>query len=219
MGICCMTQGTPTGSLWQSRRVGWGGRWEGGFLGRGHGGTYGWCLLMYDRKPQNTVKQWSFNLKNKIDNVEKKKDTLHLHKVCVLPARLFLVEVRKGTVNNICCLKYHIIWIFPKWWNWQPLKSHGFLFIHPLPSQSPPWWHLLGSLVFLSSYLLHWLNLVSLCIYLSWDITQWHQSFKIGVPVYLSFLRYNPMRRWRWDHIERQRSSKSHITGSPQSRI
>ena len=25
MGICCMTQGTQTGALWQSRRVGWGG--------------------------------------------------------------------------------------------------------------------------------------------------------------------------------------------------
>jgi len=33
MGICCMTQGTQIRALWQSRRVGWGGRWEGGFGG------------------------------------------------------------------------------------------------------------------------------------------------------------------------------------------
>ena len=30
MEICCMTQGTQTGVLWQPRRAGWGGRWEGG---------------------------------------------------------------------------------------------------------------------------------------------------------------------------------------------
>ena len=29
--------------------------------GRGHGCTYGWFLLMYDRKPQNSVKQLFFN--------------------------------------------------------------------------------------------------------------------------------------------------------------
>ena len=31
--------------------------------GRGHGCTYGCCLLMYDRKPPNSVQQLSFNLK------------------------------------------------------------------------------------------------------------------------------------------------------------
>ena len=31
--------------------------------GRGHGCTYGWFLLMYDRKPQDSVQQLSFNLK------------------------------------------------------------------------------------------------------------------------------------------------------------
>ena len=59
MGICCMTQGTQTGALWQSRRMRWGGRWKGGSGGREHG----WFLLMYDRKPQYFVKQLSFNLK------------------------------------------------------------------------------------------------------------------------------------------------------------
>ena len=30
-------------------------------MGGGHGGTYGCFSLMYDRKPQNSVKQLSFN--------------------------------------------------------------------------------------------------------------------------------------------------------------
>jgi len=55
MGIFYMTQGTQTGALWQSRRVGWGGRWEGGSEGSGHGCTYNCFLLMYDSKPQNSV--------------------------------------------------------------------------------------------------------------------------------------------------------------------
>ena len=38
----------------------------GGWSGReGHECTYGLFLLMYDRKPQNSVKQLTFNLKNK----------------------------------------------------------------------------------------------------------------------------------------------------------
>ena len=50
------TQGTQIGALWQAE--GWGGRELGG---RGHVCTYGWFLLMYDRKSQNSVKQLSFN--------------------------------------------------------------------------------------------------------------------------------------------------------------
>ena len=61
MGICCMTQGIQTGALWQSRSVGWGGRQERGSGGRGHGSTSAGFLLMYNRKPQNSVKQLSFN--------------------------------------------------------------------------------------------------------------------------------------------------------------
>ena len=30
MGICYMSQETQTGALYQPRRVGWGGSWEGG---------------------------------------------------------------------------------------------------------------------------------------------------------------------------------------------
>ena len=36
---------------------GWGGSWEGGLGGRGHAYTYGWFLVMYDRKRQNSAKQ------------------------------------------------------------------------------------------------------------------------------------------------------------------
>ena len=63
MGICCMTQGPQSGALWQSRRGGWEGRWEGGSGGRWHGSTYGGFLLMYDGKARNSVKRLSFNLK------------------------------------------------------------------------------------------------------------------------------------------------------------
>ena len=34
MEICCMSQETQTGALYQSRGVGWGGRWQ-----RGSNGT------------------------------------------------------------------------------------------------------------------------------------------------------------------------------------
>ena len=61
MGILCMTQGTQTRALWQSRRVGRGGIWEGGLGGKEHGCTYDWFVLMSDRKQQNSVKQLSFN--------------------------------------------------------------------------------------------------------------------------------------------------------------
>ena len=41
----------------------WGGRWEGGSKGRGYMYTYGWFMLRFDRKQQNSVKQLSFNKK------------------------------------------------------------------------------------------------------------------------------------------------------------
>ena len=43
MGISCMAQGTQTGVLWQSRSLGWGGRWEGGDMGVPMA-DYCWCL-------------------------------------------------------------------------------------------------------------------------------------------------------------------------------
>ena len=35
MVICCMAQESKTGALYQSRGVGWGGRWERGSKGGG----------------------------------------------------------------------------------------------------------------------------------------------------------------------------------------
>ena len=61
MGICCVTQENQAGALWQAEGWAWGGRCEGDLEGRGHGCTYGWFLLIYDRKPQNSVKQLFFN--------------------------------------------------------------------------------------------------------------------------------------------------------------
>ena len=58
--MCFMTQETQTGALYQSRGVGWGGRWEGGSKGTGYMYTYGWFMLRFDRKQQNSVKQLSF---------------------------------------------------------------------------------------------------------------------------------------------------------------
>ena len=61
MGICCMALETQTGALYQPRVVGWGVRWEGGSKGRGYMYTYGWFMLRFDRRQQNSVKQLSFN--------------------------------------------------------------------------------------------------------------------------------------------------------------
>ena len=38
-------------------------RWEGGSKGRGYMYTYGWFMVRFERKPQNSVKQLSFNKK------------------------------------------------------------------------------------------------------------------------------------------------------------
>ena len=49
-------------AVWLSDRLKRGEEGDGRRSGReGHGCTYGWYLLMYDRKPQNSVKQLSFN--------------------------------------------------------------------------------------------------------------------------------------------------------------
>ena len=63
MGICCMAQETQTGSLYQPRMVGWGGKWEGVSKGRGYMYTYDWFMFSFDRKQQNSVKQLPFNKK------------------------------------------------------------------------------------------------------------------------------------------------------------
>ena len=56
MGICCMSQETQTEALYQPRGVGWGGRWEGDSKGRGDMYTYGWFMLRFEKKQQNSVK-------------------------------------------------------------------------------------------------------------------------------------------------------------------
>ena len=61
MGIWCMAQETQTGALYQPRGVEWGERWEGSSTGRGYMHTYGWFMLLFDRKKQNSIKQLSFN--------------------------------------------------------------------------------------------------------------------------------------------------------------
>ena len=63
-----MVQETQTGALCQPRGVGWGGRWEGGSKGRGYMYTYGWLMLRFDRKQQNSEKQLSFNKEIKRKN-------------------------------------------------------------------------------------------------------------------------------------------------------
>ena len=62
-GICCMAQETQTGALYQPRGMGWGGRSEGGSKGRRYMYTYGWFMLRFDRKQQNSVKQLCFSKK------------------------------------------------------------------------------------------------------------------------------------------------------------
>ena len=66
MGICCMAQETQTEALYQPIGVGWGGKWEGGSKGTGYMYTYGWFMLRFNRKQQNSVNQLSFNKKNKL---------------------------------------------------------------------------------------------------------------------------------------------------------
>ena len=70
MGICSMDQETKTGALYQPSGVGWGGMWVGGSKGRGYMYTYGWFILRFDRKQQNSVKQLPFN-KKKLINLKK----------------------------------------------------------------------------------------------------------------------------------------------------
>jgi len=59
MRTCCLAQETHTGAVYQPRRVGWRGRWgaEGRFKREGmYVYTYGWFMLRFDRKQQNSAK-------------------------------------------------------------------------------------------------------------------------------------------------------------------
>ena len=69
MGICCISQRTQTGAMYQPRGVGWKGRWQEGSRGRGCIYTYSGFMLVFDRKQQNSVKKLSFKNKNKFKKV------------------------------------------------------------------------------------------------------------------------------------------------------
>ena len=56
-----MVHETQTGALYQPRRVGWEGRWEGVSKGRGYMYNHGWFMLRFDKKQQNSTKQLSVN--------------------------------------------------------------------------------------------------------------------------------------------------------------
>ena len=58
-----MAQETPTGALYQSGGMEWEERWKGVSKGREYLYTYGWFMLRFDRKQQNSMKQLSFNKK------------------------------------------------------------------------------------------------------------------------------------------------------------
>ena len=68
-----MAQETQIGALYQPGGMGWGGRWEWDSKGRRYKYTCGWFMLSFDRKQQNSVKQISFNKKNKLKNKTRKK--------------------------------------------------------------------------------------------------------------------------------------------------
>jgi len=57
---------------------GLGGRWEGGSKGRGYVYIYGWFMLRFDRKQQNSAKQLSFNKKIKRKKKSGHADVVHM---------------------------------------------------------------------------------------------------------------------------------------------
>ena len=60
--FCKNARGQP-GALWQRRRVGWSGGWEGGSRVLGHPYTYGWFTWLHGRNQHNIGKQLSTNEK------------------------------------------------------------------------------------------------------------------------------------------------------------
>ena len=56
---------TQTGDLFQSRGVGWGGKWEGGSKRRRYMYTYGWFMLRFWQKTTKFCKAIIFQLKKK----------------------------------------------------------------------------------------------------------------------------------------------------------
>ena len=101
-----MTQETQTGAMHQPRGLGWGQRTEGGSKGRGCMYTYGWFMLRFDRKQQNSVKQSSFNKKIKIKwnlkNVSNKISEIINKAVLKNSSRkTFLLWLINGEIKNL----------------------------------------------------------------------------------------------------------------------
>ena len=71
-----MTQGTQTGALWQLRRAGWGGRWE-GVLKRE--GNYVYLWLIHVDKWQKPTQYYNYlSIKNKLEKKLLTKFSTHL---------------------------------------------------------------------------------------------------------------------------------------------
>ena len=51
----------PARYITSRKKKTWGGGWEGGSKGKGYMYTYGWFMLRFETKQQNSVKQLSFN--------------------------------------------------------------------------------------------------------------------------------------------------------------
>ena len=106
--MCCMFQETQAGALFQSRGMGWGGRWEEGSKGRGYMYTYGWFMLRFDRKQQNSVKQLSSNLKiNKFFKKFEKENGNNMEKM--LWYKIYSVIHITETLGNII---FSLIFLF-----------------------------------------------------------------------------------------------------------
>ena len=119
--------------LYQRRGVGWGGRWEGGSNGRGYVYTYGWFLLRFDRKQQNSVKQSSFNKMNKFFKKEGKENTqlsprgwtiLHSQQPCIrvpcvpLPCQHLTLSFNRFSLYSWCVMLSHDE---DQWWSFHVL--------------------------------------------------------------------------------------------------
>ena len=114
MGICCMAQETQTCPLYQSRGVGWGEGWEGVSKGRGYMCTYGWFMLRFDRKQQNSVKQLSFYKKINW----KKKNTQSKMGHWVAHNSILLHLISAVYILMLCCFK-PVLWYvctLATWW-------------------------------------------------------------------------------------------------------
>ena len=129
-----MTQGPQSGALWQPRRVGWGGRWEGGSGGRGCMYPYSWFMFVYGRNQHNTEKQL-------INELKKKKPSNMFHFPSSLPPEDFPAVTEsmhpamvwglswwkcKLMFRSSCSFIFLIIYLVHKGWS---MKHWNFFFL------------------------------------------------------------------------------------------